>query len=210
MDTNTLLFISSVLATHLLAVMSPGPDFIVAVRNALNQGRKAGLATAFGILLANFIHVGYSLGGLGLLVAKSDWLFTIVRYAGAVYLLYIGVQSIRAKVDVETLEKEVSSTKTSTRGAVKNGFLTSVLNPKAALYYIMMFSVVIDPGKISTSTLAIVAIVMLFIVITWFSSVALFFTHPAIRQFFERYQRIFNRVFGVMLIALGLKVALGS
>ncbi len=208
-DTQTLLFILSALGVHFLAVASPGPDFVVTVRNALSQGRSSGLATAFGILLANFIHVGYSLGGVGLLVSQSETLFTIVRYIGAVYLIYIGIMSFRAKTDNRLIESEITSRKT-VKSSAKNGFLTSVLNPKATLYYIMMFSVIIDPGNTSGSILAVIASVMLLIVIAWFSLVAVFFTQPAVRRMYEHFQGAFNKLFGVALIALGLKVALDS
>ena len=82
---------------HLLAVASPGPDFAVVVRESVTHGRRAGTWTAMGVGTAIFLHVGYSLLGIGLIVSQSIVLFNALKWLAAAYLLYIGIKALRAK-----------------------------------------------------------------------------------------------------------------
>ena len=82
---------------HLLAVASPGPDFAVVVRESVTHGRRAGMFTAFGVGTAIFVHVGYSLLGIGIIVSQSIVLFNALKWLAAAYLLYIGIKALRAK-----------------------------------------------------------------------------------------------------------------
>src|SRR5690606_17310996 len=75
---------------HLLAVISPGPDFAVVIRNSVSAGHRAGLYTAVGVGCAIFLHVTYSLLGIGLIVSQSVWLFNLLKLVAGAYLLYIG------------------------------------------------------------------------------------------------------------------------
>ena len=82
---------------HLLAVASPGPDFAVVVRESVTHGRRAGTWTAFGVGTAIFLHVGYSLLGIGLIVSQSIMLFNVLKWLAAAYLVYIGIKALRAR-----------------------------------------------------------------------------------------------------------------
>ena len=83
---------------HLLAVASPGPDFAVVVRESVTHGRRAGIFTAFGVGTAIFVHVGYSLLGIGIIVSQSIVLFNALKWLAAAYLLYIGFKALRAQL----------------------------------------------------------------------------------------------------------------
>ncbi len=85
------LFVASV---QLMATMSPGPAFVVAVRNALTYDRKAGILTAFGLSLGVLVHIIFVLCGISFIISKSVFLFSLIKYAGATYLFYIGVRAI--------------------------------------------------------------------------------------------------------------------
>lgn len=89
--------ILSVTAIHLLAVVSPGPDFIVAIKNALTYSRKTGFFTALGFALGISVHLLYCVFGLAILISQSLLLFSIIKFLGAGYLIYIGVLSFLAK-----------------------------------------------------------------------------------------------------------------
>ena len=92
---------------HLLAVASPGPDFAVVVRESVTHGRRAGTWTALGVGSAIFLHVGYSLLGIGLIVSQSIVLFNALKWAAAAYLLYIGFKALRAKPAAPAAEGEL-------------------------------------------------------------------------------------------------------
>lgn len=131
---------------HLLAVASPGPDFAVVVRESVTHGRRAGTWTALGVGCAIFLHVGYSLLGIGLIVSQSIVLFNALKWAAAAYLLYIGYKALRAqpaKPETENLHLEAGER--TARGAFTSGFVTNGLNPKATLFFLSLFTVVINP-----------------------------------------------------------------
>ena len=131
---------------HLLAVASPGPDFAVVVRESVTHGRRAGTWTALGVGSAIFLHVGYSLLGIGLIVSQSIVLFNALKWAAAAYLLYIGFKALRAqpaKTVTDDLHRETGVR--TARGAFTSGFVTNGLNPKATLFFLSLFTVVINP-----------------------------------------------------------------
>ncbi len=122
-------------AVGLLAAMSPGPDFAVVTKNSLFGSRRAGLFTAIGVGLGIFLHVAYSLVGIGLIISQSIALFSIIKYIGAAYLFYLGYQLLRAKrAEDGVIETNVGAT-TSPWRALREGFLTNAFNPKATLFF---------------------------------------------------------------------------
>ena len=116
---------------HLLAVASPGPDFAVVVRESVTHGRRAGTWTAFGVGTAIFLHVGYSLLGIGLIVSQSIMLFNALKWAAAAYLVYIGFKALRARPAAAGEAIQVSTVERTPRAAYIAGFMTNGLNPKA-------------------------------------------------------------------------------
>jgi RhtB (resistance to homoserine/threonine) family protein len=201
--------ILSVLLIHLLAVISPGPDFIVAVKNSLSYSRKIGVYTALGFGLGIGVHVLYSVLGIALVISQSIVLFTVIKFIGALYLIYIGIMSIRsqgAKIHVET---EVSRKELSPLAAIRMGFLTNVLNPKATLFFLSLFTLVISPTTpIYIQTF--MGVLMMVDTFLWFSFVAFILTQKKARAVFEKHSIVFDRVLGAGLIALGVKVATSS
>lgn len=125
----------TVVVIHLLAVMSPGPDFALVSRNSFVYSRRSGVFSALGIALGLGVHVAYSLVGIGLLIAQSIVLFSTIKFIGAAYLIYLGVRSLLSKkkpAGAELLEEKSDITKFA---ALKQGFLTNILNPKVTLFF---------------------------------------------------------------------------
>src|SRR5579871_852922 len=87
----------TVASLHLLAVMSPGPDFVLISRNSLVYSRKTGIYSALGLALGISVHITYSLIGIGYIISKSILIFSTIKFLGAGYLIYIGYKSLRAK-----------------------------------------------------------------------------------------------------------------
>lgn len=199
----------AVATVHLLAVMSPGPDFILISRNSLVYSRKVGLYSAIGLGLGILVHVTYSLIGIGFIISKSILLFSILKFLGAGYLMYIGYKCLRTKPRKEqqaVLDKKDDIGKFA---AIRMGFLTNVLNPKATLFFFALFTQVINPStpKFIQVFYGIEMSVMTFV---WFAFVAITLSHNLIRKRFISVQHYLERTFGVILIALGIKVALSS
>jgi len=198
--------ITSVALIHLLAVISPGPDFFMALKNSLTYSRKTGIYTAVGFGLGIAVHIFYSLAGLALLISKSVLIFSIIKYLGVAYLLYIGVLSFISNPKEISLENKTHLQDISPLKAIRIGFLTNVLNPKATLFFLSLFTLVISPDT-ANSTLVIISSILIVDTTLWFSLVAIFFTQKRIRIIYNRYQKAFSKIFGGVLIAIGLKIA---
>jgi len=134
-----LLSFATVGIVSLLAAMTPGPDFAVVTKNSLLGSRKAGLFTAIGVGLGIFLHVAYSLVGIGFIISQSIIIFSIIKYIGAVYLFYLGCKLLKAKRDSDTQIEQVQKTAISPFKALREGFLTNALNPKATLFFLSVF-----------------------------------------------------------------------
>jgi len=191
---------------HLLAVASPGPDFAVVVRESVTHGRRAGTWTAFGVGTAIFLHVGYSLLGIGLIVSQSIMLFNALKWAAAAYLVYIGFKALRAKPASAGEAIQVSTVERTPRAAYIAGFMTNGLNPKATLFFLSLFTVVINPH----TPLLVQAGYGVYLALAtglWFCLVALLFSQARVRAGFARMGHWFDRTMGAVLIALGVKIA---
>lgn len=195
----------SVLIIHLMAVMSPGPDFIMALRNSLTYSRKTGIYTAIGFGLGIGVHVMYCVFGLALIIQSSPLIFNIIKYLGVAYLAYIGVMSIISKNSNIEVGKQEHLLDISAIKAIRMGFLTNVLNPKATLFFLSLFTFVIGPN-VPTSIAMFLGVLMMINTAIWFSLVALFFTQTKIRALFDRYQKTFNVIFGLLLITIAIKI----
>ena len=192
---------------HLLAVASPGPDFAVVVRESVTHGRRAGTWTAVGVGTAIFLHVGYSLLGIGLIVSQSIMLFNVLKWLAAAYLVYIGIKALRARPAAAGSDSlQVSTVERTPRAAFVAGFMTNGLNPKATLFFLSLFTVVINPH---TPLLVQAGYGAYLAVATglWFCLVALLFSQARVRSGFARLGHWFDRGMGAVLVALGIKIA---
>ena len=202
-----LTLIGTVTIIHLLALISPGPDFIVAVKNSLTYSRKVGIFTALGFGLGITIHLFYCIGGLAILVSQSIIIFNLLKLLGAGYLIFIGLKTIISKSSRVVINNKTNKSEISALKAVEIGFLTNVLNPKATLSLLSLFTIVISPDTPSY-ILAILCAIMILSTIIWFTLVSIFFTQKKLITAYNKIQGIFNKVLGGLLIGLGITVAI--
>lgn len=193
---------------HLLAVASPGPDFAVVVKQSVSHGRVTALWTSLGVGTGIFLHVLYSLLGIGVVVSQSLVAFTVMKYLGAAYLVYIGWKALRTQPTSAHYYSERQKVPSATR-AYWTGFLTNGLNPKATLFFLSLFTVVIVPETPLTVQFGY-GVYMSCATAIWFSGISLLFGHCRVRSLFERIGHWFERVMGGALLLLGLKLALTS
>lgn len=199
-------------AVHLLAAASPGPDFAYVTRQSLVHGRRSGLLASLGIALGLSIHIVYSAAGLAAVIAHSAQWMTVIKLVGAGYLLYLGWSGLRAKAPAAaaatgaaaTGEVAASSPSSAWR-QVGGGFLCNAFNPKAPIYFLALFTVVLSPGLPVPTLVAYGAWIML-LQWWWFSLVALVFAHPRVRDRLLAVRHWIDRAFGAAMVALGLRV----
>ncbi|HRC25883.1 MAG TPA: LysE family transporter [Alphaproteobacteria bacterium] len=198
-----------VVVAVLLAAMSPGPDFIVTVRHAVGSGRKAGLMTALGLGAGVCVHVGYCLSGIAALVSQSILLFSVLKFLGAGYLLYLGWGALRSpgtSIDPDRVETQ-GAEGLSSAAAFRKGFLTNLLNPKATLFFLALFTQIVSPGA-PLSALLFYGLSAASVVVLWFCLVSVLLTTPAVRRRFLAASRWIDRVCGAFFVMVGVRLAL--
>ncbi len=199
---------------HLLVVISPGANFTVVAKNSLTLTRQLALYTAFGVSLGTMVYVIFALFGLKVLmaIAESALWFGVLKFFGAGYLIYIGVKSCRAKApkpeesDTTHLFKR---TMVTPQDAVGTGFFSQISNPKAVLFFISLFTQVIDV-RTPTAIKALYGAWMFFATLGWFAFVALVLSHTGVQMRFRYNLHRISLVFGVVLIVLGVLLAFSA
>ncbi|MER6955121.1 MULTISPECIES: LysE family transporter [unclassified Streptomyces] len=187
-----------------LAVIAPGADFAMIVRNSYLYGRRTGLFAATGVAAGVLVHVTYTMLGVGLLIASSTFLFTIIKLVGAAYLVYIGVRTFRTRGEVEI--DLTGKTELTPLAALRTGFLTNVLNPKTTLFVVSTFSQVVSPGTPAHQQIGY-GLFMSLAHLLWFGVVAVFFSQDRMRTLMLRGQKVLNKVIGSVLAGLGVSLA---
>jgi len=206
------MYLSAILTVallHFLAVVSPGPDFIMISRNALVYSRRSGVYAAIGLALGISVHITYSLVGIGLIISRSLILFSFLKFIGAGYLLYIGYKAIRSKPSLHVVNNEPQQKHITKFEAIRMGFITNATNPKVTLFFLSIFTLVIKPTTPFFIKL-IMGAEMALVTFLWFAFVATILSHNLIKNRFVRVQHYVERVMGVLLIALGIKLALST
>ena len=198
----------AVALAHGLAVASPGPDFALVLRQSLVHGRRAALFSAVGIGCGIFVHVSYSLLGLGLLVSRSPEVLLALKYGGAGYFAWLGVQVIRSTFAAADSLVEPKPVTVSGRGAWRQGFLTNLLNPKATLFFIALFAAV--SGTATKFVQLFYGAWLVAATMAWFALVALLFTRTNVRTAFLRHRTGLDRAMGVVFLGFALSLALAD
>ncbi|MGP4715705.1 LysE family translocator [Psychrobacter sp. T6-6] len=221
-------------SVHLLAAASPGPDFVLVSQQTLAKGRRTGLICSLGITLGLSVHIIYSVLGLATVIAHSQPLLTAIKWLGGGYLIYLGWQGIQAKPkkpaelatsttqenapidhlqakqNASTHTKSINSESLNAESAVailRRGFFCNVFNPKAPVYFVAIFTLVLSPD-IPLWQLAIYGVWMMVLQMAWFSTVVILLSIPAIHRRFQRFEHWIDRVLGSAMIVLGLNLIL--
>ncbi|MBV8048497.1 MAG: LysE family transporter [Paludibacterium sp.] len=203
---NFLPHLAMVAAVMLLACISPGPDLIAVSSHGLNS-RRAGLAVAAGIASSHAVWAALTIFGLGLLISQLAGLYWVIRMAGALYLLYLGVGMLRG---LWRPEQESALARAETRGAAaayKKGLTVGLTNPKAATFFGSLF-VTLLPVHAPVWVLGMTWLSVVLVSIGWFSLVACLFSTRAVQQGYARLRKPIDAVMGTLLLALGARLAL--
>lgn len=200
-----------VASVHFVAVASPGPDFAIILRYAVRHGVKVALAASLGIGLGILVHVAYSLLGIGLLLKTTPWLFQLFSLLAAGYLGYIGLMALRSAPAAEpTAEATVAATTQISLGqSFRTGLLTNGLNPKATLFFLALFAVIISP-ETPTSFKILYGLYMAVATAAWFSLLSFLLTREKVTAFLLNYGYWFDRIMGLVLLALAMQLVFSA
>jgi RhtB (resistance to homoserine/threonine) family protein len=195
--------LATLAVVHLLAVMSPGPSFLVVSRTALERGRSAALAASLGMTLGVIPWAVGAMYGLALLFERAVWLYTTLKAAGGLYLLYLAIQVWR---HADTMPSaEAGPAPSSLAVAFREAFLIQIANPKVAVFFASIFVAVLPPA-LPVWLSAVVLAIVLANEFLWYALVALLFSAQSPRAAYLRVKPVIDRVMAVMLGALGLRL----
>ncbi|WJY15646.1 LysE family transporter [Pectobacteriaceae bacterium CE90] len=190
-----------------LGMLSPGPDFFLVIKNAARYPRLAAIVTALGVICGVATHMAYCVAGLAVVITTTPWLFDLLKYAGAIYLIWIGIQALIShgggKMDLTQLTPQ----RVSLKKAFMQGYLCNLLNPKATLFFLSVFTQVLSLNSSMGEKLWYAAIIWMLAVIWWPLLVILIQSEP-VRYGLAKTQKLVDKVLGGILITLGIKVAL--
>jgi len=188
--------------------LTPGPDVLYIVSNALRSGARAGVVAGLGIAAGCTVHVVAAAVGVGALLAASATAFTVLKFAGAAYLVWLGLRTLLARPAALSPEPAVAAAPVPGSAVFRGGFLTNVLNPKVALFFLAFVPQFI-PAQAADKMQAFLLLGLLFIVnsIPVNSGWALAAAWLARRGAIRRSMRWFDRAAALMFIGFGLGLA---
>lgn len=197
-----------------LLTITPGADTMLVIRNVLSRGGMAGILSTFGICSGLFIHASLSALGLSIILVKSATAFQIVKYAGAIYLIFLGSQSIRRIFNIKedqlsTIEnKKNNQINSLKRKSFFEGFLTNILNPKVAIFYLAFLPQFINTGDLVFQKSVLLASIHALEGIIWlcFISLSLNRIKSIIRR--PKARKIIEGITGTVLIGFGVKLSM--
>ncbi len=205
-DPSTL--IPFVVASAIL-VLIPGPAVLYIVSTGIGRGRRMALASMLGIETGALFHVAAAAVGLSAVVARSAVAYSVIKYAGAAYLIYLGIKTLRDRDDSNPLKIPGA---TSARGAFKRGVVVNILNPKLALFFLAFLPQFVVPTRGAVAT-QLVFLGLLFISVAIVIDGIYAMTSGMIGNLLnrsQRFARVQNRLAGVTYIVLGATAVFSS
>jgi threonine/homoserine/homoserine lactone efflux protein len=196
------------IATAIVLVITPGQDTFFILGRSLAGGRAAGIAAALGVTAGSVIHTLLAALGLSALLATSPYAFMAVKFAGAAYLLYIGVRALMSR-SVGSPDDGARDGNDGRWAAFRSGVVTNLLNPKVGLFFLALMPQFIDAAS-SHKVVAFLALGLTFVALGVAWCLVLALAAASLRGWFLRRPSmaiVLNRIAGAMFIALGLKLA---
>lgn len=195
----------SLLTICVLGATMPGPSLAVVVQNTLRGGAKQGVVTALSHACGVGIYALLTAMGLAVLIKASPTLFVVIQVAGALFLIYLGLRALIGGPKAEQQELPIQTTRQSLSG----GFLTAFLNPKLAIFFTALFSQFVhesstwlEKGVMVATTVGVDA--------GWYCLVAFLLTRGVIKKRFSGGSKWIEKIFGVVLVALGLRLIINN
>ena len=192
----------------LVLVAIPGPNHLYIVTRSIAQGRRAGLASAFGVESGTLVHIAAAAAGVSALVASSALAFSVVKYLGAAYLVFLGIRALLAR---DAHAPEAHDRRASLRRAYLDGLLVNVLNPKVALFFLAFLPQFVDTTRAAAPQVVVLGLLLSAIGLA--SNVLYAVTAGALRAWLRGRPGFWRRqryVTGGVYVGLGVVAALAG
>ena len=200
--------IAGLLAIWLLAIVSPGPAFLVVSQAAIGRSRPTAFGVALGISVGTTIYAALTLWGFTAVVAQVAWLGTALRILGAVYLIYIGLMLFQGAGAEAAQDAATEAGRDDARSGFSLGMVTALTNPKAIAFYLSLFAVALPPNMPDVAKVALLA-AGFGLEIGWYTLVAFALSAGWPRRLYARAKRTIDRVLGAALLLLGVRLGAG-
>ncbi|MDO6675845.1 LysE family translocator [Tenacibaculum sp. 1_MG-2023] len=200
-------FIAFLVAT-VLFVLTPGIETVFLINKSISQGRRSGVYTSFGLNTGALVHTLLGALGLSIMVAKSVIFFALIKYLGAAYLIYLGVTKVMSKKGLIT-ETNEGQKKDSAKSNFTSGFVTNILNPKVALFFIAFFPRFISPTEIENPVpFMILGVIYAMMTTVWYLVLTSFAgTFSTKIKENEKMGVRLNKISGAIFVLMGLQIA---
>ncbi|MGB8713490.1 MAG: LysE family transporter [Onishia taeanensis] len=195
----------SLAAVCAMGAMSPGPSLALVLRHTLGGGRLSGVAAALAHALGVGLYALLTVWGLGAVIARHPQLFQVITWAGAAYLAWLGVKALRAG---QASALQASGVATTRAQAARDGVLVALGNPKLILFFVALLSQFVSPDMSASAKALIVATAMI-IDGGWYVLVAVALSHSAVLPWLQARAHWLNRLTGVILLGLAVRVLIG-
>jgi threonine/homoserine/homoserine lactone efflux protein len=176
---------------------------VLIIRNSLAYSRKTGIWTALGFSLGNLVHITLAVFGISIIIQSSPLAFTIIKFLGAGYLIYLGIKTLLLKIEAQKADNPTGHKDISVLQAVKIGFLTNISSTGAYLFFASIFSTVLSSGSPFWVILSL-AVAMPLNTFVMASILTFFFTQKNVKNIYGKFQHIINKCLGAALILLAL------
>lgn len=188
-------------------ILAPGPDMIYVITRGMAHGRKAGVLSAVGVVCGILVHTTAAAFGLTLILQTSAFAFLFVKFAGAAYLIYLG---IKAWLDRSSLPLHTTASTTTSGALFWQGVLSNVLNPKIAIFFLAFLPQFVDQGS-SQVTLQMVILGLTFACFGLCFLLVVGYSSGTLGTWLTgrpQYTRFFQRLAGGILVSLGIRLAI--
>lgn len=205
-ETTILLTLATV---HLIALMSPGPDFALVVQSATRHGRKTGLYIALGLSVGIFIQSLLSITGVSYVVHQHPTMFAVLQFLGGSYLFYLGVGALTSVIATKgSNTPDISATRRepallhNKRQAFSRGFATNILNPKALVFFVSLMSTLV-PASMSISGKGFAVLIVWSLSLLWFSLLAWLLSTERLQKRLQSLGSYIDGLCGLLFLAIG-------
>jgi threonine/homoserine/homoserine lactone efflux protein len=209
MELDLILMFFTVALAHFLALLSPGPDFVLVVKSAMRNDRYKATGVAVGISSANALYIVLCLIGVGAILASSVWLMITLKIIGGLFLIYLAFQALRAKKSdysgLAVAQEENGVSKASFGREFMTGFMSGILNPKNLLFYLSLFTVVLT-NDVSLVFKVSLGIWMTLVVLFWDTAIIFLLSSNKVRDKFTKLAYYIDKLTGAVLGIVGFSI----
>lgn len=203
--------LAALIIITLMIIIVPGPDFFVVMKNSITSGKGNGAMVALGITSAHVVYSLLAVFGIIFILANMYYVFVTIKILGAIYLIYLGIRSIiSARQSMNFSTSQMKAQRITYLSSYRQGFFSTILNPKALLYYISILPQFLSTGEAVTSQIAILTAIVTTVILLWFIFCVYIFQYIKLLFTNRKIKAIFDYTVGAILIGLSLNLLLSK